>query len=67
MRGLETLWESIPVIRKKEFIRFASTHNKDYTFILYDNMTQSNDPMDFLYLVKADERKFLLNQKVMEK
>jgi len=66
-RGLETLWESIPVIRKKEFIRFASTHNKDYTFILYDNMTQSNDPMDFLYLVKADERKFLLNQKTMEK
>ena len=67
MRGLETLWESIPVIRKKEFIRFASTHNKDYTFILYDNMTQSNDPIDFLYLVKADERKFLLNQKAMEK
>jgi len=67
MRGLETLWESIPVIRKKEFIRFSSTHNKDYTFILYDNMTQSNDPIDFLYLVKADERKFLLNQKAMEK
>lgn len=67
MRGLETLWESIPVIKKKEFIRFASTHNKDYTFILYDNMTQSNDPMDFLYLVKADERKFILNQKPMEK
>lgn len=66
-RGLETLWESIPVIRKKEFIRFSSTHNKDYTFILYDNMTQSNDPMDFLYLVKAEERKFLLNQKALEK
>jgi hypothetical protein len=67
MRGLETLWESIPVIRKKEFIRFASTHNKDFTFVLYDNMTQSNDPMDFLYLIKAEERKFLLNQKPMEK
>lgn len=66
-RGLETLWESVPVIAKKEFIKFASTHNKDYTFILYDNMTQSNVPMDFLFLVKADERKFLLNQKVLEK
>jgi 2-hydroxy-3-keto-5-methylthiopentenyl-1-phosphate phosphatase len=64
-RGLETLWESIPVIQKKEFIRFCSTHNKDFTFILYDNMTQSNDPMDFLFLVKAEERKFLLNQKAL--
>ncbi len=67
MRGLETLWESIPVITKKDFIRFSSTHNKDFTFILYDNMTQSNDPMDFLFLVKAEERKFLLNQKTLEK
>lgn len=64
-RGLETLWESIPVIQKKEFIRFCSTHNKDFTFILYDNMTQSNDPIDFLFLVKAEERKFLLNQKAL--
>lgn len=66
-RGLETLWESIPVIPKKDFIQFASTHNKDFTFVLYDNMTQSNNPEDFLFLVKADERKFLLNQKPMEK
>ena len=67
MRGLETLWESVPVIAKKDFIRFASTHNKDYAFVLYDNMTQSNDPWDFLFLVRADERKFLLNQKTLEK
>jgi hypothetical protein len=66
-RGLEILWESIPVIQKKDFIAFASVNNKDFTFILYDNMTQSNDPEDFLFKVKADERKFLLNQKPMEK
>lgn len=66
-RGLEVLWESIPVIKKKDFIKFASTHNKDFTFVLYDNMTQSNEPQDFLFLVKADERKFLLNQKAIDK
>jgi hypothetical protein len=66
-RGLETLWESIPVIQKKEFIAFASTHNKDFTFVLYDNMNQSNEPNEFLFLVKASERKFMLNQKAIDK
>jgi len=67
-RGLEVLWESLPsTIGKREFLQFSSTHNKDYTFVLFDNMTQSNEPADFLFLVKAEEHKFLLNQKPVEK
>jgi hypothetical protein len=59
--GLESIWESICNINKKEFIAFAEKSNKDYSFILYDNTTQSNKPEDFLFIVKADEKKFLLN------
>jgi hypothetical protein len=60
-RGLESIWESICNIDKKDFIAFAEKSNKDYSFILYDNTTQSNKPEDFLFIVKADEKKFLLN------
>lgn len=60
-RGLESIWESICNIDKKDFIAFAEKSNKDYSFILYDNTTQSNKPEDFLFIVKAEEKKFLLN------
>ena len=60
-KGLESIWESICNIDKKDFIQFAEKSNKDYSFILYDNTTQSNVPADFLFIVKADEKKFSLN------
>jgi len=60
-RGLESIWESICNIDKKSFIAFAEKNNKDYSFILYDNTAQSNKPEDFLFVVKAEEKKFLLN------
>lgn len=60
-RGLESIWESITNMNKKDFIAFAEKNNKDYSFILYDNTAQSNKPEDFLFVVKAEEKKFLLN------
>lgn len=60
-RGLESIWESITNMDKKDFIAFAEKNNKNYSFILYDNTAQSNIPEDFLFVVKADEKKFKLN------
>ena len=60
-RGLEGIWESLTNIDKRDFIQFAEKNNKDYSFIMYDNTAQSNKPEDFLYVVKADDKKFLLS------
>jgi hypothetical protein len=62
-KGLESIWESICNIDKKDFIAFAEKSNKDYSFILYDNTTQSNKPEDFLFIVRAEQKQFLLNGK----
>jgi len=50
---LSILWESITNMDKQEFIRFSEHVNKDYNFIVIDNTIHSNDPTDWLKVVRA--------------
>lgn len=50
---LSVLWESITNMDKQEFIRFSEFINKNYNFIVVDNTVHSNDPVDFLKVVRA--------------
>ena len=50
---LGNIWESIPYMDKNVFIKFVEDQNKNYQFIVADMTSQSNDPCDFLKIVKA--------------
>jgi hypothetical protein len=50
---LVSLYEALTNIDKKDFIRFAEEHNREYTFLCVDNTSQSTDPSEFILLTKA--------------
>ena len=50
---LQEVWESITNMDRKEFIAFVEHTNKNYTFIVVDNTGHSNEPAEFLKLVRA--------------
>jgi len=50
---LGEVWESITNMEKREFISFVERANKHFTFVVVDNTGHSNDPADFLKLVRA--------------
>jgi hypothetical protein len=50
---LESLWASVCNIDKKSFIAFSEENNKDYRFIVVDSTSQSNNPADFLLIIRA--------------
>jgi hypothetical protein len=52
---LESIWASISNIDKKSFIQWSEDNNKNYTFLVVDNTSQSNNPADFLLKVRATE------------
>ena len=52
---LATLWESITNMDKRDFIRYSEENNKNFTFLVVDNTSQSNDPDDFLLKVRVSE------------
>jgi hypothetical protein len=47
------IWEAITNMEKGEFIAFIEDVNKDYKFCVVDMTSQSNEPADFLRIVKA--------------
>lgn len=47
------IWEAITNIDRNDFIAFIEEVNKDYKFCVVDMTSQSNDPAEFLMLVKA--------------
>lgn len=59
-KSLETMAEAVCNIDKKSFVAISEKNNKNYSFIFYNNQTQSNEPEDFLFVVKAKERQFML-------
>lgn len=62
-KSLETMAEAVCNIDKKAFVAISEKSNKNYSFIFYNNQTQSNSPEDFLFIVKAKERKFQIGGK----
>ncbi len=50
---LGEVWESITNMEKRDFINFVERVNKHFTFVVVDNTGHSNDPSDFLLLVRA--------------
>jgi hypothetical protein len=53
---LGVLWECITNMEKQEFIRFSEAINKDYNFIAIDNTVHSNNPTEFLKVVRAQHK-----------
>jgi hypothetical protein len=47
------IWEAITNMDKREFISFIEEVNKDYKFACVDMTSQSNNPEDFLMVLKA--------------
>jgi hypothetical protein len=56
---LGNIWESIPHMDKNVFIKFVEDQNKNYQFIVSDMTSQSNNPADFLKVIKANVPKKL--------
>ena len=54
---LVSLYEALTNIDKKDFIRFAEEHNREFTFLCVDNTSQSTDPSEFILLTKAPNNK----------
>lgn len=52
---LAILWESITNMDKGEFIKFSEYVNKNYNFVVIDNTTHSNNPAEFLKIVRAEK------------
>jgi len=50
---LESIWASVCNIDKKTFIQWSEENNKNYTFLVVDNTSQSNDPAEFLLKVRV--------------
>ena len=50
---LESLWSSVCNIDKKSFIAWSEENNKNFTFLVVDNTSQSNDPAEFLLKVRV--------------
>lgn len=50
---LSILWETITNMDKAEFIKFSEHVNKNYNFVVIDNTSHSNDPHEFLKVVRA--------------
>ena len=53
---LASLWESITNMDKRDFIAYSEANNKNYTFLVVDNTSQSNNPADFLLKVKVTSK-----------
>jgi hypothetical protein len=51
------IWEAITNMEKGEFIAFIEDVNKDYKFACVDMTSQSNNPEDFLMVLKANPPK----------
>jgi len=62
-RDLETIWTSVTNVDKKPFVYFCETHNLDYCFILFNNVVTATQPADFLFVCKAEQRKFKIKPK----
>jgi hypothetical protein len=50
---LAALHESVTNMDKRDFIAYSEALNKNYTFLVVDNTSQSNHPEDFLLRVKV--------------
>jgi hypothetical protein len=50
---LESIYSTVTNIDKKTFIAWSEANNKNYTFLIVDNTSQSNDPEDFLLKVRV--------------
>jgi hypothetical protein len=50
---LGMIWESLTNIDKQEFIAMVEHCNKNFNFIVIDNKSQSNNPEEFITIVKA--------------
>jgi hypothetical protein len=50
---LESIWSSVCNVDKKSFIQWSEENNKNYTFLVVDNTSQSNDPAEFLLKVRV--------------
>lgn len=48
------IWEAITNMEKREFVEFIEEVNKDYKFAVVDMTSQSNEPEEFLMVVKAE-------------
>jgi hypothetical protein len=56
-QGLIQIWEdSVGFMDKDDFIKFVEMANRDYTFVVLDNTSNSNSPEDFLQLLRADNK-----------
>jgi hypothetical protein len=50
---LGEVWESITNMEKRQFVGFVERVNKNFTFVVVDNTGHSNDPAEFLKLIRA--------------
>ena len=50
---LSNLFEAITNMDKQQFIKFSEYVIKDFAFVVVDHTVQSNDPHDFLKIVRA--------------
>jgi len=57
------IWEAITNMDKGEFITFIETVNKDYKFVVIDMTSQSNEPENFLKVIRASPPKNKLSIK----
>ncbi len=55
-------WESITNMDKRDFISFVERANKNFTFVVVDNTGHSNQPADFLKLVRAVSQQKVLSR-----
>ena len=62
-RDLETIWTSITNCDKKAFVQFSETHNLSFCFILFNNVVTATHPSDFLFVCRAQQRKFKIKPK----
>jgi hypothetical protein len=51
---LKNIWTSLSNIKQDEFVELVESLNKDWKFVVIDNTTQSNNPEEFIHVVKAD-------------
>lgn len=51
---LGNLFEAITNMEKQQFIKFSEFVIKDFAFVIVDNTVQSNNPEDFLKIVRAN-------------
>lgn len=47
------IWESLTNIDKRDFVYMVEYVNKNYNFVVIDNTSQSNEPTEFISVVRA--------------